>query len=81
MVEGDQIELEKVLLVADEGKVMVGTPVVKGASVIAEALGQGRSRKIIVFKYKPKSRYRRKKGHRQLYTSLAIKNINLGEAS
>ncbi len=79
--EGDQVELDKVLLVADEDKVMVGTPIVKGASVMAEALKQGRTRKIIVFKYKPKVRYRRKKGHRQLYTSLAIKNINLGEAS
>ncbi len=67
------------LLVADEDKILVGNPLVKGAKVVAEALGEEKGEKLIVFKYKPKVRYRRKKGHRQLYTKLAIKQILLGK--
>jgi len=74
--KGSTVELDRVLLVADDGEVRVGTPIVKGAKVIATALGEGKGKKIIVFKYKPKVRYRRKKGHRQLYTRLAIKEIS-----
>lgn len=73
--EGSTIELDKVLLVADGEKVTVGTPTVEGAKVIAEVLGEGKGKKIIVFKYKPKVHYRRKRGHRQIYTRLAIKEI------
>ena len=73
--------MDRVLLVSDDDKVTVGQPVVRGASVIAEALGDERGDKIIVFKYKPKVRYRRKKGHRQTYTRLAIKEINPGKGS
>ncbi len=79
--EGSQVKLDKVLLVADEDKVRVGTPLVKGAKVVAEALGEEKGDKVIVFKYKSKVRYRRKKGHRQLYTRLAIKKITLGKGS
>ena len=81
MKEGSQVKLDKVLLVADEDKVRVGTPLVKGAKVVAEALGEEKGDKVIVFKYKSKVRYRRKKGHRQLYTRLAIKKITLGKGS
>jgi len=77
--QGSQVELDRVLLVADEGKVTVGRPFVEGAKVLAEAVGEGKGKKIIVFKYKPKVRYRRKKGHRQQYTSLAIKDIILAK--
>lgn len=73
--EGSTIELDDVLLVADEKGTKVGEPTVAGAKVIAEVLGEKRDRKIIVFKYKPKVRYRRKKGHRQIHTRLAIKEI------
>ena len=73
--EGSTIELDKVLLIADGKKLTVGTPTVEGAKVVAEVLGEGKRDKIIVFKYKPKVRYRRKKGHRQIYTRLAIKEI------
>ena len=73
--EGSTIELDKVLLIADGDKLTVGTPTVDGAKVVAEVLGEGKRDKIIVFKYKPKVRYRRKKGHRQIYTRLAIKEI------
>ena len=73
--EGSTVELDDVLLVADEKGTKVGEPTVAGAKVIAEVLGENRDRKIIVFKYKPKVRYRRKKGHRQVHTRLAIKEI------
>ena len=78
---GGEVELDKVLLVADQEKVQVGRPLVEGAKVVAEALGEGKGNKVIVFKYKPKVRYRRKKGHRQLYTRLAIKDIMLGKST
>lgn len=73
--EGSTIELDQVLLVADGEKVRVGSPTVKGAKVIAEVVGEGKGEKVIVFKYKPKVRYRRMKGHRQFHTRLAIKEI------
>ena len=72
---GNRVELNKVLLIANEGKRLIGQPAIEGAKVVAEALGEEKGDKIIVFKYKPKVRYRRKKGHRQLYTRLAIKEI------
>lgn len=75
VAEGDEVELNDVLLVADGEKVTVGTPTVEGAKVIATAVGEEKGKKVIVFKYKPKVRYRRKKGHRHLYTRLAIRNI------
>jgi len=79
--EGGEVELDRVLLIADQEKVQVGRPLVEGAKVVAEALGEGKGNKVIVFKYKPKVRYRRKKGHRQLYTRLAIKEILLGKGT
>ena len=79
--EGSQVKLDRVLLVADQDKVQVGRPVVEGATVMAEALGEEKGGKVIVFKYKPKVRYRRKKGHRQIYTNLAIKDILLGKGN
>ena len=63
------------LLVADGDKVSTGTPVVEGAIVTAKAVESGKDDKVIVFKYKPKVRYRRKNGHRQLYTRLTIDSI------
>ena len=73
--EGSVIEFDRVLLVADGDKVTVGRPVISGAKVIATVLGQGKGEKVIVFKYKPKVRYRRKTGHRQPYTKLVIDEI------
>ncbi len=63
------------LLIADGDKVMVGTPTIDGAKVVATSQGDGRGKKIIVFKYKPKVRYRKKTGHRQSYTRLDIDRI------
>ena len=72
---GDTVELGRVLMVADDDKVSVGSPAVDGASVVAEIVGQGRGEKIIVFKYKAKARYRRKTGHRQRYSRLLVRDI------
>jgi large subunit ribosomal protein L21 len=73
--QGNTVELNEVLLMAQDDKVLVGKPIVEGAKVIAEVLDEVRGKKVIVFKYKPKVRYRRKRGHRQFYTKLAIKQI------
>ena len=72
---GDTVELDRVLLIADSDQVTVGQPTVEGAKVMATSQGEGKGKKIIVFKYKSKVRYRRKKGHRQLYTRLMIDKI------
>ncbi|UCC61390.1 MAG: 50S ribosomal protein L21 [Dehalococcoidia bacterium] len=74
-VEGDTVELNNVYLVADKDKVTLGKPTINGAKVIADVVEEGRKDKVIVFKYKPKVRYRVKRGHRQPYTRLAIKEI------
>jgi len=63
------------LLIGDGDKVTVGTPTVAGAKIMATLQGEGKDKKIIVFKYKPKTRYRKKTGHRQLHTRLAIDQI------
>ncbi len=53
----------------------VGNPTIEGAKVLATSQGNGKGKKVIVFKYKPKVRYRKKTGHRQLYTRLSIDKI------
>jgi large subunit ribosomal protein L21 len=75
VAEGAAVELDRVLVVGEGEKVSVGTPTVEGAKVVATSKGEGRGEKIIVFKYKSKVRYRRKTGHRQAYTRLAIDEI------
>ena len=72
---GDEVELDQVLLVSDDDQVQIGQPRVEGAKVRATVLRQDRARKIIVFKFKPKERYRRKAGHRQSFTRLRIDEI------
>jgi len=72
---GDSIELDRVLLVSAGDQVSVGTPTVPGAKVLATVLAQDRGKKVIVFKYKAKVRYRRKLGHRQDLTRLQINEI------
>jgi large subunit ribosomal protein L21 len=73
--EGDVVEFDQVLTVVKEGKVVVGKPVVEGAKVTAKVEAQGKGKKILVFKYKAKSNYRRRKGHRQPYTKVVIEKI------
>ncbi|MDY6835066.1 MAG: 50S ribosomal protein L21 [Chloroflexota bacterium] len=76
--EGATVNLDRVLMVSRDDNILIGTPLVKGAKVVAQALGEGKSRKIIVFKYKRKTKYRKKTGHRQPFTNLLIKNITVG---
>jgi large subunit ribosomal protein L21 len=75
---GDTVELDQVYLVADGDKVTVGKPTIPGAKVIADVVSEGKGKKVIVYKFKAKVRYRRKRGHRQPYTRLAIKEIVVG---
>jgi len=75
--EGQEVVLDRVLLVSKDGETKVGTPYIEGAKVVAQAVKQGKGRKIIVFKYKPKKNYRKKRGHRQPYTKLEIKSIQV----
>ena len=72
---GDTVELDKVLFIGDKEDTLIGNPIIKGAKVIATSLGEDRGDKIIVFKYKPKIRYQKKTGHRQIYTRLSINEI------
>jgi large subunit ribosomal protein L21 len=69
------VEFAEVLMVGGNGDMRIGNPLVDGARVIAEVLERGRDRKIMVFKYKNKTRYRRRNGHRQDFTRLAIRQI------
>jgi large subunit ribosomal protein L21 len=73
--KGKDVEISPVLMIADGDEVIIGTPEVQGAKVIATCLEEGKARKIIVFRYKNKVRERRKTGHRQPYTRLLIKEI------
>ncbi len=73
---GDEVVLDQVLLVAaDGGDVQVGTPLVANATVKGEIVRQGKAKKILVYKKKRRKNYRRKQGHRQLFTALQIKEI------
>ncbi len=74
---GDEVVLDKVLLVGKEDGVIIGQPYVEGAKVIAKVVRQDKYPKVIVFKFKRKKHYRRKYGHRQPYTQLSIKEIVL----
>lgn len=70
-----RIVFDEVLLTADGEDVRIGAPRVAGASVEAEVMRQGRAKKVIVFKYRPKARWRKKKGHRQHFTEVEIRKI------
>lgn len=72
---GQTVELKEVLLVAGDGTIRVGLPLVKGAKVTAEIVEQARAAKVLIFKYKRRKRYRRKRGHRQYFTAIRIKAI------
>jgi large subunit ribosomal protein L21 len=76
VIEGSKVQFDEVLAISDENGLKVGTPVVEGATVEANVLGQGKGKKIIVFKFKKKKDYRRKQGHRQPYTKVQITKIN-----
>lgn len=75
--EGKEITFKEVLLVEKNKKLEIGTPKVKGAKVIGKILKQDKAKKVIIFKYKPKTRYKKKTGHRQPYTEVEITGIEL----
>ena len=73
---GEQVDLERVLLISDGENIQVGTPVVDNTLIQATVVAQIKGPKIVVFKYKPRIRYRVKSGHRQKYTRLRIDSIS-----
>ena len=75
---GSIAEFDEVLAVSENGQVNFGSPTLSGAKVTAEVQSHYKERKVIVFKYKSKTRYRRKQGHRQNYTRLLIQGIQSG---
>jgi len=74
---GEPVDLARVLMVVEDDKVNVGRPLVAGAKVQASVVSQVKGPKIVVFRYKPKKRIRRKTGHRQKYTRLQIESISI----
>ena len=75
---GSTVELGRVLMVSTDDGLKLGNPTVAGAKVTADVVHHGRGKKLIVFRYKAKTRYRKKTGHRQDYTRVAVKDIALG---
>jgi large subunit ribosomal protein L21 len=73
---GSEIHFDKVLLSHDGKKTEIGQPYLKGKKVTAKVLEQGKGKKIYVIKFKSKVRYRRKQGHRQLFTKVKIEKIS-----
>ena len=73
---GSKITLSEVLMVANGEEVVIGTPVVAGATVEATVVAQGRHKKVRIFKMQRRKHYRRRMGHRQYYTELKIEAIN-----
>ncbi len=76
--QGETVTLDDVLMLSLDGNVEVGNPTINGATVEAEVVGKGRDKKVVILKFKAKTRYRRKNGHRQHYTDLRVTNINSG---
>jgi large subunit ribosomal protein L21 len=75
---GAKVTFDEVLLSSDGQTIRAGTPLVSGARVEAEVVGQGKEPKIYVFKFKRRKNYRRKTGHRQKYTEVRITDVTLG---
>ncbi len=75
---GDEISFDDILMVGGEGEPAVGNPRVKGAKVLGRIVAQDRARKVIVFKLRHRKGYRRKQGHRQPFTGVAIESIEFG---
>jgi large subunit ribosomal protein L21 len=77
--QGARVEIRDVLMITDGSDINVGAPLIDGAMVVAEVIEHGKARKVVNFKFKAKTRYRRKRGHRQGYTKLRVAEI-LGSA-
>ncbi len=74
--EGKKYTFDKVLAVKNE-KLVLGSPYIEGAKVVAKVEKQGRGKKVVVFKYEPKKQHHNTKGHRQAYTKLTVESISL----
>jgi len=72
---GDSVSFDRVLMVSDGEDVTIGQPVVENAAVGGRIVEQDRGKKVLVFKYKRRKRFRRKQGHRQYYTAVRITDI------
>ena len=72
---GDNISFDKILMFSDDENVNIGTPLLEDVAVNGHIVEQGKAKKIIVFKYKRRKRYRRKQGHRQQFTAVKIDSI------
>ena len=73
---GETVTFDKVLAVLDGDTAKFGAPTVEGAAVTANVVKNGKGKKVLVFKYKPKKNYRRRQGHRQPYTKVEITKVN-----
>lgn len=74
--EGEQVTFDRVLGISDpDGALVVGTPLIPGASVVGKVLSNGKGRKILVFRYRAKSNLRKRRGHRQPFTRVQIEKI------
>ena len=73
---GAEVTFEDVILVGGEGETKVGAPTIDGATVVGTVEKQGREKKVVTYKYKPKKHSHTKKGHRQPYTKVVVKTIN-----
>jgi large subunit ribosomal protein L21 len=77
MQPGDKVTFDEVLFVGNEGKFQVGAPLVKGASVTGEVIGEAMGDKVIAFRFKRRKNVRKKRGHRQHYTQVRITGITV----
>ena len=75
--EGKNIDFKEILLVEKNGSIEIGMPTIKNARVSGKIIKQARAKKVEIFKYKPKKRYKVKKGHRQPYTEVEIVKISI----
>lgn len=76
VADGETVTFDKVLLVSD-GETVIGNPTIAGASVTASVVCEGKDKKVVVYKYKRKTGYHKKNGHRQLFTKVKIESINV----
>ena len=74
---GDDVSFDKILMFSDGENVNIGTPLLEDVAVSGHIVEQGKAKKIIVFKYKRRKRYRRKRGHRQQFTAVKVDSIKI----
>ncbi len=75
VIEGEVLEFDKVLAIGNDGATTIGKPYVEGAKVTATSKGQERGKKVIVFRFKAKTRYRKKTGHMEVFSRITIDKI------